>query len=83
MESIASVVRNTSLPVLLISTFILYRFSIIIYRLFFHPLANFPGPKIAGVTSLYEAYHEIVLNGQYSKKISELHDIYGETGTNV
>ena len=73
-----SMVKGTSLPVLLTAAFILYRLGIVVYRLFLHPLAKFPGPKIAGVTSLYEAYYEILLNGQYSKKISELHDIHGE-----
>jgi len=72
-------VKGTPLPVLLTAAFILYRLGIVVYRLCLHPLAKFPGPKIAGVTSLYEAYYEIVLNGQYSKKISELHDIYGES----
>ena len=78
MESVAGMVKGTPLPVLLTAAFILYRFGIAVYRLCLHPLAKFPGPKIAAVTSLYEAYHEILLNGQYSKKISELHDIYGE-----
>lgn len=73
--------KGAYLPVLPCATFIFYRLSIILYRLFLHPLAKFPGPKIAAVTSLYEAYHEIVLNGQYSKKISELHDLYGEPET--
>jgi len=66
-----------SLPVLLAASFALYRLTLVLYRYFLHPLARFPGPRAAAVTSLYEAYHEIVLNGQYSKKISDLHDRYG------
>ncbi|KAH8712013.1 cytochrome P450 [Phaeosphaeriaceae sp. PMI808] len=66
-----------SLPILLFLTFVLYRLGLVIHRLYFHPLARFPGPRIAVVTSWYEAYYEIVLKGQYSKQISKLHDEYG------
>lgn len=48
-----------------------------LYRLFFHPLAKFPGPKLAAITTFYEGYYEIILNGQYGRKISQLHDKYG------
>lgn len=54
-----------------------YLATLTLYRLYFHPLAKFPGPRMAAVTSWYEAYFEIVLNGQYSRKISQLHDLYG------
>ncbi|KAF2014472.1 cytochrome P450 [Aaosphaeria arxii CBS 175.79] len=57
--------------------FVLYNLGLIFHRLFLHPLAKFPGPKLAAVTSLYEAYYEILLKGQYSRKISQLHDKYG------
>lgn len=56
---------------------VLYVFGLTLYRLYLHPLAKFPGPKLAALTSWYEAYYEIILNGQYSTKISELHDKYG------
>ncbi|GAM40082.1 hypothetical protein TCE0_034r12149 [Talaromyces pinophilus] len=47
------------------------------YRLFLHPLATFPGPKLAAITRYYEAYYDIVKNGQYTFKIAELHKEYG------
>ncbi|KAF2439814.1 cytochrome P450 [Karstenula rhodostoma CBS 690.94] len=54
-----------------------YWAALVLYRLFLHPLAKFPGPRLAAITPWYEAYYEIVKNGQYSKKISQLHDEYG------
>ncbi|OTA88365.1 hypothetical protein M434DRAFT_80333, partial [Hypoxylon sp. CO27-5] len=47
------------------------------YRLFLHPLARFPGPKLAAVSRWYEAYCDVVQNGQYTFKIAELHKRYG------
>ncbi|KAF2274052.1 cytochrome P450 [Westerdykella ornata] len=54
-----------------------YLLALAVYRLYLHPLAKFPGPKLAALTSWYEAYYEIVLKGQYSRKITDLHDKYG------
>ncbi|KAF4620123.1 hypothetical protein G7Y89_g14699 [Cudoniella acicularis] len=51
--------------------------TLIFYRLFLHPLAKFPGPKLAAITRYYEAYYDIVQNGQYIFKIEELHKKYG------
>lgn len=65
------------LPLLCAVAFIVYLFGLVIYRLYIHPLSAFPGPKLAAVTSWYEAYYEIVLKGQYSPQISKLHDQYG------
>ena len=50
----------------------------IIYRYAFHPLAKFPGPKLAGLTYWYEFYFDIILDGQYTYKLRELHKTYGE-----
>lgn len=68
-----------SLPwVQLAVTFALIYFpSIAIHRLFFHPLARFPGPKLAAVSRWYEAYYDVICDGQYTFKIAELHKKYG------
>ncbi|KAI9667579.1 MAG: hypothetical protein M1821_000395 [Bathelium mastoideum] len=50
---------------------------VIIYRLYFHPLARFPGPKLAAATYLYAQYYDLWLGGQYVFKLKELHDRYG------
>ncbi|RYP45943.1 hypothetical protein DL769_011423 [Monosporascus sp. CRB-8-3] len=50
--------------------------SLAIYRLFFHPLAIFPGPKLAAITRYVEAYYDVVCGGQYTFKIAEMHKKY-------
>lgn len=60
-----------------IGTIVVYLLSIAVYRLLFHPLAAFPGPKLAAVTRLYEGYYDLIQNGQYTFKIAELHQKYG------
>ncbi|KAI1778090.1 trichodiene oxygenase [Hypoxylon cercidicola] len=51
--------------------------TIVFYRLFLHPLAIFPGPKLAAATRGFEAYYDVVRKGQYTFKIAELHKKYG------
>ncbi|KAI0024381.1 cytochrome P450 [Xylariomycetidae sp. FL0641] len=55
----------------------IYHLTRAFYRLFLHPLSRFPGPKLAAVSRLYEAYYDIYQNGQYTFKISRLHKQYG------
>ena len=49
-----------------------------LWRLYWSPIAHIPGPKLAALTRLYELYYEIYQGGQYTFKIGELHNKYGE-----
>ena len=48
-----------------------------VYRLYFHPLAAFPGPKCAAVTGWYEFVHDILRKGQFIWVVEQLHERYG------
>ncbi|KAF2766601.1 putative P450 monooxygenase [Teratosphaeria nubilosa] len=54
-----------------------HEFSIFFYRLNLHPLARFPGPRLAAITGLYEFYHDAIRPGQYTFVIRQLHHKYG------
>lgn len=54
-----------------------YCFVVVIYRLYFHPLSRFPGPKLAAATLWYEFYYEVIQEGQFTFKIRDLHKQYG------
>ncbi|KAI0095562.1 cytochrome P450 [Nemania sp. FL0031] len=56
---------------------VLYYVTLALYRLYLHPLARFPGPKLAALTRLYEGYYDLYQSGQYTFKISELHKQHG------
>lgn len=49
----------------------------IVYRLFFHPLRGFPGPRLAAVSYLPEIYHDVIRGGMYMWEIEKMHQEYG------
>lgn len=54
-----------------------YWVMIVVYRLYFHPLAKFPGPKIAAATFLYEIVWDYAGNGAYLFECERMHQKYG------
>ncbi|KAJ8063550.1 hypothetical protein OCU04_007422 [Sclerotinia nivalis] len=61
----------------LVAAIVLYSSSYVTYQLYINPLSVIPGPKLAALTYLYEAYFEVWLGGQYFKHVAELHKKYG------
>lgn len=64
---------------LAVSIFLAWKASVYLYRLYFSPLAGFPGPRLAAATWLYEFYYDVLKpgGGLYIWKIQELHERYG------
>ncbi|PYH47859.1 cytochrome P450 [Aspergillus saccharolyticus JOP 1030-1] len=50
--------------------------ALAIYRLFFHPLSRYPGPRLATVTDWYVVYY--AWRGDLHKQIQQWHGKYGE-----
>ena len=53
----------------------LYAVILTVYRLFFHPLARYPGPFLAKVTDLYLTYH--AWKGDRHLEFYRCHEKYG------
>lgn len=56
----------------------LYLTTKAVYRRFFNPLANVPGPFLPAVTRLWAWYHNVPREGKLFLEIERLHSIYGK-----
>jgi len=56
---------------------IVYALGLGVYRLYFSPLAKFPGPRLAALTQWYETYYDVYLDGKFLLHFKELHEKYG------
>ncbi|KAI0179615.1 cytochrome P450 [Hypoxylon sp. FL1284] len=55
---------------------LIYAAALVVYRLFFHPLAKYPGPFIAKITDAYQLYH--AWRGDRHLEFWRLHERYGK-----
>ncbi|KAL7619359.1 hypothetical protein AAE478_009896 [Parahypoxylon ruwenzoriense] len=54
---------------------LVYIIGLVVYRLFFHPLAKYPGPLIAKITDAYQLYH--AWKGDRHLEFWRMHQRYG------
>ncbi|KAF5516291.1 Cytodhrome P450 monooxygenase aflU [Colletotrichum siamense] len=81
VNSIADGLKAALTPmavVYFLGLYVAYYILVALYNISpFHPLARFPGPKIAAASYLYEAYYDWWLLGRYGKVIARMHEQYG------
>lgn len=74
-------ISSSNLLLLSILSLAGYGIVLAVYRLLFHPLSRFPGPKLAAATYWRSFYYDI-LQGPYPGRelydIHQLHNRYGE-----
>jgi hypothetical protein len=61
----------------LLGSAVAYNLVMVIYRLYFHKLSKFPGPRLAAATGFYEVYFSIWGAGIFEYEINEMHRKYG------
>ncbi|KAI1141491.1 cytochrome P450 [Hypoxylon sp. FL0543] len=65
-----------SSPYLFLAVYLsLLPISLVVYRLYLHPLAKIPGPRLAAITSLWYVNH--IRKGQMQVLYRDLHNKYG------
>lgn len=68
-----------SIASLVLLSFLVWYIQRLIYNIYFHRLAKFPGPKLAAASRWYEGYYDNLVadGGQYMYKVDRLHEEYG------
>lgn len=73
--------RASALTITGVLAFLIFRsLYVVVYRLYFSPLARFPGPKLAALSTWYEAYYDLFKKphgGQFAFHVKRLHEKYG------
>jgi hypothetical protein len=61
----------------LLGSAVAYNLVMVIYRLYFHKLSRFPGPRLAAATGLYEFYFSTWGPGIFENEIDNMHRKFG------
>ncbi|RAL08788.1 cytochrome P450 [Aspergillus homomorphus CBS 101889] len=78
MESILSEALSRTGLLYLAGLWLLSRLVRAMYNISpFHPLSHIPGPRLAALTFLYEAWFDLILGGRYTREIQRMHEVYG------
>jgi hypothetical protein len=77
MPDVTFVIACRKVATFLTLAFVLYIMGVIVYRLYFSPIAKFPRRFLARVTNYYEFYYNVIGKGRYWVKIDEMHKKYG------
>jgi hypothetical protein len=70
-------VTSRALTIGLLCLFIVRTVTIAVYRLWFHPYAKYPGPKLLGLTKYAEFYYDLFDKDGFTPYIERLHEQYG------
>lgn len=62
---------------LLLGIWLAYSAGLSVQRLWLSPISHIPGPRLAALTQYYEFFYDVVLGGQFTFKLLELHKVYG------
>lgn len=57
---------------------ITYRVWIGMYNYYLHPLARYPGSKLAAITKWYRTFQEMILQKSWSDLLFQIHMTHGE-----
>lgn len=77
MDIITYVLQYRVALIFLFTSLVISLATVVLYNLYFHPLAKFPGPRIAAATRWYEFHHEIYRGGRFYEVVDDMHDQYG------
>ena len=78
MAALSDLLASQNVYLVLLSGAIIYYAAVGVYRLYFSPLARFPGPKLAALTYWFQFYHDVIRQGQYIFETKKMHEKYGK-----
>lgn len=78
-QFLVNIWQQSSWFTILVSSVLTYIALLANYRLFFHPLARIPGPKIAALTTWWEVYENVWRQGHLPLELKKLHKTYGSS----